>query len=47
MNSMPTRWLALAGAALLAACAQPNGDINKVQPNVTKKADLLGGQCGD
>jgi hypothetical protein len=44
MHSMPTRWLALAGAALFAACAQPNGDINKVQPNVTKKADLLGGQ---
>ena len=44
MNRFPTRWLALTGAALFAACASPNGDINKVQPNVTKKADLLDGR---
>ncbi|MHB8873281.1 MAG: zinc metalloprotease [Myxococcaceae bacterium] len=44
MNRMPTRWLALAAAALLAACAQSNGDINRVQPNVLKKADILDGQ---
>ncbi|MFZ5472176.1 MAG: hypothetical protein ACOZIN_22320 [Myxococcota bacterium] len=41
---MSTRWLAAAGAALLAAaCAQSTGDINRVQPNVIKKSDLLDG----
>ena len=39
------RWLAAAAAALFAAgCAQSNGDLNRVQPNVMKKADLLDGQ---
>ena len=44
MNKTSTRWLAAAAAALFAAgCAQSNGDINRVQPNVTKKTDLLDG----
>ncbi len=38
-----SRWLATAGLAVLCACAQRNGDINRVQPNVVKKADLLDG----
>ena len=44
MNRTSTRWLAAAAAAFFAAsCAQSNGDINRVQPNVTKKTDLLDG----
>ena len=39
-----SRWLAAAGALLLiASCAQSVGDVNRVQPDVTKKADLLDG----
>ncbi len=39
-----SRWLAaLAASAMVAGCAQSVGDINRVQPNVTKKADLLDG----
>ena len=39
-----SRWLAAAGALLfIASCAQSVGDVNRVQPNVTKKADLLDG----
>ena len=39
------RWVMLlvVAALLLAACAQDVGDINRVQPNVMKKADLLDG----
>ncbi|MBI3184012.1 MAG: zinc-dependent metalloprotease [Myxococcales bacterium] len=38
------RWLAAAAIALLAtACAQTGGDVNRVQPNVMKKTDLLDG----
>ena len=47
MNTSSLRWRALAAAAtalFAAACAQSNGDINRVQPNVVKKADLLGDQ---
>ena len=29
-------------AALLASCSQTKGDLNRVQPNVLKKADLIG-----
>lgn len=44
MNKQSPRWLAAAAAALFAAgCAQSNGDISRVQPNVTKKTDLLDG----
>jgi len=46
MNQTSIRWRALAAAAaalFAAACTQSNGDINRVQPNVTKKADLLDG----
>lgn len=45
MKRLPYRML-LAGACALfaAACAQSNGDINRVQPNVMKKADLLDGE---
>jgi hypothetical protein len=42
-----TRWLtwAVVAAALsTAGCAQRNGDIVRVQPNVMKKAELLDGQ---
>jgi len=38
-----SRLLGAALAVLAAACAQSNGDINRVQPNVVKKADLLDG----
>ena len=39
------RWLAAAALALFAAaCAQSNGDVNRVQPNVTRKSDLLDGE---
>lgn len=41
MNRYSTLWLA---AVLAVGCAQSNGDINRVQPNVVKKADLLDGQ---
>ncbi|MCI0574441.1 MAG: hypothetical protein L0Y66_27220, partial [Myxococcaceae bacterium] len=45
MNWMPPRLLGAASAALLAvACAQSNGDINRVQPNYVRKTDLLDGQ---
>ncbi len=45
MQTTPTRWLAASLCALFAAaCAQSNGDINRVQPNVVKKADLLDGE---
>ncbi len=48
MNRMPYRPSLLAAAALsallLAACAQSNGEISRVQPNVMKKTDLLGAQ---
>ena len=40
----PMFGLFLVGAALLFSCAQNRGDINRVQPNVMKKADLLDGQ---
>ena len=44
MKRFPTRLLLLSATALFAvACAQSNGDINRVQPNVVKKADLLDG----
>ena len=44
-TSTPMRWLAAAAAALFAVgCAQSNGDLNRVQPNVMKKEDLLDGQ---
>ncbi len=46
MTQTSIRWRALAAAAatlLAAACTQSNGDINRVQPNVAKKADLLDG----
>ncbi len=39
------RRLAAAALALFAAaCAQSNGDVNRVQPNVTRKSDLLDGE---
>ncbi len=45
MNRKQLRWpLAAMCALLLAACAQSNGDISRVQPNVLKKTDLLGAQ---
>lgn len=47
MNQQSThaRWLAAAAIALLAAgCAQSNGDVNRVQPNVVRKSDLLDGE---
>jgi hypothetical protein len=34
--------LLIALALLAAACAQSRGDINRVQPNVVKKSDLIG-----
>lgn len=46
MTQTSTRWRALAAAAVAmfsAACTQMNGDINRVQPNVAKKTDLLDG----
>jgi hypothetical protein len=47
MHARPTcaRLLAVALAALfVVGCAQSNGDIVQVQPNVVRKADLLDGQ---
>jgi hypothetical protein len=47
MNQQSThaRWLAAAALSLLAAsCAQSNGDVNRVQPNVVRKTDLLDGE---
>lgn len=47
MHARPTRARLLAAALatlFVAGCAQSNGDINRVQPNVVKKADLLDGQ---
>ncbi len=47
MNARPTRIRLLAAALatlFVVGCAQSNGDINRVQPNVVKKADLLDGQ---
>lgn len=45
MKRLHLRLLTAAAAALVAAsCAQNNGDINRVQPNVMKKSDLLDGQ---
>src|SRR5438067_647492 len=38
-----TGWPLLA-TLFAAACAQSNGDINRVQPNAMKKADLLDGE---
>jgi hypothetical protein len=44
MNRMHSRWLTAAALALWAAgCAQSNGDISYVQPNVMKKSDLVDG----
>lgn len=43
MSFKTHRLLALAAALLLGACAQDVGDINRVQPNVMKKSDLLDG----
>jgi hypothetical protein len=44
MSIRPTRFLAFVATALLAVgCAQSNGDISQVQPNVVKKADFLDG----
>ncbi len=44
-RSTPTRLLGAALAVFVAAgCAQSNGDIVTVQPNVVRKADLLDGQ---
>lgn len=47
LSARLTRWLgrlALPVAWLLISCAQRNGEIVRVQPNVTKKAELLDGQ---
>lgn len=47
MHARPTRARLLAAALatlFVVGCAQSNGDINRVQPNVVKKADLLDGQ---
>ncbi len=45
MQAIRYGWLAMASAALvMSACAQDNGDINRVQPNVVKKTELLDGQ---
>ncbi len=47
MNQQSTyaRWLAASALALFAAaCAQSNGDVNRVQPNVVRKSDLLDGE---
>lgn len=46
MNRVPTsRWLSATLIALFAVgCAQSNGDVVRVQPNVVRKADLLDGQ---
>ncbi|MCI0670190.1 MAG: hypothetical protein L0Y64_06995 [Myxococcaceae bacterium] len=45
MNWMSPRLLGAVCAAVLAvACAQRNGDINRVQPNHVRKTDLLDGQ---
>jgi len=45
MKRLHLRLLTAGALALVAAsCAQNNGDINRVQPNVMKKADLLDGQ---
>lgn len=44
MNRQSIQWLMLVGSVFLgASCAQKNGDINRVQPNAMKKADLLQG----
>lgn len=47
MNRRSTTWRPL-GAALIVlfavGCAQSNGDVVRVQPNVVRKADLLDGQ---
>jgi hypothetical protein len=44
-QSPHARWLASAAIALFAAaCAQSNGDVNRVQPNVVRKSDLLDGE---
>ncbi|MFZ5441492.1 MAG: hypothetical protein ACOZQL_15910 [Myxococcota bacterium] len=41
----PSRWLVAGLMALFAVgCAQSNGDVIRVQPNVVKKTDLLDGQ---
>lgn len=46
MNRRSTsRWLGAAAIALFAiGCAQSNGDVVRVQPNVVRKSDLLDGQ---
>lgn len=47
MHARPTRARLIAAALttlFVVGCAQSNGDINRVQPNVVKKADLLDGQ---
>lgn len=47
MHARPTRARLLAAALttlFVVGCAQSNGDINRVQPNVVKKTDLLDGQ---
>src|SRR4051812_37065628 len=45
MKRLPYRMLLLGACTLFAAsCAQSNGDINRVQPNVMKKTDLLDGE---
>lgn len=38
-----SRWSSMALAVVIAGCAQGVGDISRVQPNVTKKTDLLDG----
>ncbi|MCA3014785.1 MAG: hypothetical protein INH41_20570, partial [Myxococcaceae bacterium] len=44
-HSTHARWLAAGALALFAAaCAQSNGDVNRVQPNVVRKSDLLDGE---
>ncbi len=44
-KSPQARWLASAAIAVFAAaCAQSNGDVNRVQPNVVRKSDLLDGE---
>jgi hypothetical protein len=47
MNRRSTSWRLLSAAllaAVVAGCAQSNGDIVTVQPNVVRKSDLLDGE---
>ncbi len=43
-RSIPWRLFAASLALAAAGCAQSNGDVSQVQPNVVKKGDLLDGQ---